>query len=76
MALVLEEALLDRAHGKISAADFLARIVSALACQPVIPTFLLATVRPYGHGGDSDHHPLLASVLKPPRPLGAACLVT
>lgn len=57
----------------------LARIVSALACQPRIPTFLLvllAAVRHYGHRGESDHHSLLASVLKPPRPLGAACLVT
>jgi hypothetical protein len=57
----------------------LARIVSALACQPGIPTFplvLLAAVRHYGHRGESDHHSLLASVLKPPRTLGAACLVT
>lgn len=44
----------------------LARIVSALACQPRTLTFLLvllATVRHFGHRGASDHHSLLAYVL-------------
>jgi hypothetical protein len=44
-----------------------ARIVSALACQPRALAFLLvllATVRHYGHRGESDHHSLLASVLR------------
>jgi len=49
----------------------LARIVSALACQPRVLTFLLvllATVRHFGHRGESDHYSLLAYVLKPSRP--------
>lgn len=56
-----------------------ARLVSAIAHQRKAPAFLLvmlATARHYGHRSEPDHRPLLASVLKPPLPKGAACLVT
>jgi hypothetical protein len=57
----------------------LARLVSAFARQPKAPGFLLvmlASARHYGHRGESADQLLLASVLKPPLPKGAACLVT
>jgi hypothetical protein len=56
-----------------------ARLVSAFAHRPNAPAFLLimlATARRYGHRSEPDHLSLLASVLEPPQPMGAACLVT